>query len=337
MCLVCLCNLLVCLVVISRCKFVVQCVDILCSGFGCFICKYFVEVGCLFLCVWCELGMLLMVGDQCMMWLNMNWLLLMLIGIMFFGLKWLVRISFVIGFLIFCWIVCFSGCVLNIGLQLIFVICLSVVGDMLSVMFSFVSWLCRCVSWIFVIDLMLLWLSVWNMMMLLIWFRNLGWKCCFILSYMVFLILFCGELVMVWIICELRFDVIMMIVFLKLIVCFCLFVMWLLLSICSSMLNMFGFVFLILLSRIMLYGLWCMVFVRQLFFLQLIQLGGVLISCVMLCFFMNLFMLMWIRCFFELNRNDVSVLYSLVLLIFVGLRNRNELYGWFGLVRFVCD
>lgn len=57
----------------------------------------------------------------------------------------------------------------------------------------------------------------------------------------------------------------------------------------------------------------------------------------MLCFFMNLFMLMWIIVLLLLNRNLVSVLYNLVLFMLVGFRNRNELLGWFGLDRFVCE
>lgn len=101
-------------------------------------------------------------------------------------------------------------------------------------------------------------------MMLLMWLRNLGWKCvcslvliclCVVFVIFFFVLIFLSR----W--GELMFDVMMMMVFLKFIVCFWVLVRWLLLSSCSSMLKMLGWVFLILLKRIIEYGLWCIVFV----------------------------------------------------------------------------
>lgn len=54
------------------------------------------------------------------------------------------------------------------------------------------------------------------------------------------------------------------------------------------------------------------------------------------CFFMYFDMFMWVIVVLLLKRNLVRVLVSLVLLILVGFRNRNELMGWFGFFRFVC-
>lgn len=55
------------------------------------------------------------------------------------------------------------------------------------------------------------------------------------------------------------------------------------------------------------------------------------------CFFINLDILIWIIVFLVLNMKLVSDLYNFVFLIFVGLRNRNELIGWLGFVSLVCE
>jgi len=63
---------------------------------------------------------------------------------------------------------------------------------------------------------------------------------------------------------DLMFEVMITIMFWKLILWFCEFVSFLSSRICSRMLKIFGCVFLILLKRIIEYGLWCMVLVSWL-------------------------------------------------------------------------
>lgn len=131
------------------------------------------------------------------------------------------------------------------------------------------------------------------------------------------------------------FDVIMIIVFLKLIVCFFVFVKCLLFKICNRILNIFGCVFLILLNKIIEYGL-CLIFlVNCLLLLWLIYFGGVLINWFIVCFFINLFMFIWIIVLLLLNIDLVKVLVNLVLLILVGLRKIKLLIGCLGFFNFV--
>lgn len=60
-----------------------------------------------------------------------------------------------------------------------------------------------------------------------------------------------------------------------------------------------------------------------------------MIKWVIECFFINFDIFICIMVFLLLNRKLVKVLYSLVLLIFVGFKNKKELIGWFGLESFV--
>lgn len=127
----------------------------------------------------------------------------------------------------------------------------------------FVRCVCSDVNWILVIDLICFLFSGWNMIMLFIWLINLGLKCCFIMFIIIdFILLYWFFWCLFWMMFEFKLEVMIIMVFLKLIVCFCLFVKWLLFSICNRILNIFGCVFFILFSRIIEYGLWWIVLVR---------------------------------------------------------------------------
>lgn len=162
-------------------------------------------------------------------------------------------------FFIFFWIVCFKGWVLYFGLYLFLVI----LDFVFLVNFIWILCLVNCfVNWVVskvIICFNFFFCSEWNIIVLLIWLINFGWNVCFkfckiwcfivlwFLSGLIilkFIDLFCF---IFWV---LILEVIMMIVFLKLIICFLELVKWLLLSICSNILNIFGCVFLILFKRI---------------------------------------------------------------------------------------
>lgn len=129
----------------------------------------------------------------------------------------------------------------------------------------------------------------------------------------------------------------MRIVFLKLIKCFCELVMWLLFKIWSNMLKILLCVFFILLKSMIEYGWCCIVLVSWSFFSKSTYSGGALIKRFIECFFIYLFILMWIIVFLVLNKKFVNVLYSFVLFMFVGLRNMKFVIGRFGLERFARE
>lgn len=56
----------------------------------------------------------------------------------------------------------------------------------------------------------------------------------------------------------------------------------------------------------------------------------------MVCFFWNLDMLKWMMVVLVEKRNVVSFLYSFVFSIFVGLRKKKDVRGWFFLFKLVC-
>lgn len=190
-------------------------------------------------------------------------LLFVLIWMVDFGINLLVSNWCVSGFFICICIVCLSGCVLNIGLKFVLVNLFIVVVDRVSLYFFFVSLVWSEVSWILVIDLICFFFNGWNIIILFMWLMNFGLKCCFIIFIIdVFILLYWFLLCLFWMIFEFKLDVMIIMVFLKFIVCFCLLVNWLLFSIWSRILNIFGCVFLILFNKMIEYGLWCIVLVK---------------------------------------------------------------------------
>lgn len=81
-------------------------------------------------------------------------------------------------------------------------------------------------------------------------------------------------------------------------------------------------------------GVLVIVLVSRLFWLKLMQFGGVLISCDMVCCFMYLDMLKCISFMFKVFVNCCVIL---VLFMLVGLVKRNELIGLFGVLSLVWD
>lgn len=184
--------------------------------------------------------------------------LLLLILMVLLLMKVLDRICCVSGFFSCDWIVCFSGCVLYIGLNLMLLSRLNIVLEIVSFNLCLVRCFFSLCIWMCVICLICCLFSGWNIMMLFRWLMNFGWKCvCIMFIIVVFICVQVFGLLLVfmfWIWCEFRFEVIMMMVLWKFMVWFWLLVRWLLFSICSRMLNIFGCVFFILFSRISEYG-----------------------------------------------------------------------------------
>lgn len=175
----------------------------------------------------------------------------------------------------------------------------------------------------------------WYRMMLLILLMNFGGKVLvivlLILVWIVGLIVFFEGCLLRYI--ELILEVIMMIVLWKLIIWFLLLVRWLLLRICRKSWWNLCVVFLILLMRMREYGLCLIVLVSWLLVLCLMYLGLVLMRCEMVCFLEYLEVLIWIIVFLLLNIIFVNVLVSNVLLVLDGLISKNEVMGWFWLLR----
>lgn len=191
---------------------------------------------------------------------NMILLLKILRIMVLFGIIFCISICLDSLLRIFFWMICFSGWVLNLGWYFLLVSYFFVLFVMVSCICCLARLVCSFFSCRLIICLILVWESGWNMIVLLIWFRNFG--CMFCLSnlkicFWVFLIisfLFLGIIFVkfLWMILEFILEVMMMMVFLKFVMWLLLFVRWLFLSICRRILKVFGWVFLILFSRIML-------------------------------------------------------------------------------------